>query len=1702
MNKNVVLNAVPAYTANKNKINVNNYHCNVDGTILSGGYDNYYGPHYFRANAVFPLAEAESWEIQFDYQFLKIKAINTPAVFGSASSSVYDSPMLYLYNNTWRYYVPLAYNQWRYQINLNITPVDGQWYRFKIGKTSDFTYYFDYMVKSGDTWPAEYTRVWSDQPTTVNKNIYTKAAMMFLNKGDNPDAYYTNSKIDLNTLKVYINNDLYWSAISDFALDELVYCNKGFAQVGEDVEAVHLLNYLHGNCSELGKVTAVNNDTVTVMVKAEGQSTESPYESHSDVITTSTASPNNKTNSDVVFTITQDTANISTYGTHEAAAVTIAATQDDATIECTTMLDNKPVDYTSSGWSSRQEKPFYGYEIITQPVPTGYTSRIHYGGQDYTETDFPVLCKTKDWVTAWIKDPNDNLVSYKNYEMNISHLIYYQTVTVTCPIESTTISVKVNGQAWSGTSVYAWPGDIVSYTVTKPGYEDWVASYTVPVLPNVSTQTLVVDILYPLPAKYEIETVPAGANVSLVANNKTYSGFSNSNYLLTAKSFYASSSYKIITKVTTVHGTTWNTLFADHGEDYDFGLNSDNNLYWDVYGGGTSLNFVPTNGGSYWIALVRDGSTYSAYILEDTGAYNIDTVPEFRFWTLLRSGSGSSYMFNDAQIDIGNWRGSNYPWLGTVDITNTKIWSDGAIWFDGKTAVEGEDYLNYGCSSTNIYSQDNNAITVPLETSVDWIAAKYGYKTQYGTISVTQPETVTVTLEPGDDSTHAFRTDGTIVEGDKVKINDGMATNADQKWSAYKENTTVIGDYTQDMVVTHVDTENNVAYCAGKPGPDEYDATVEAGEIYHAYTYTDTQTSTSESIYVTDDPVLNTFNEWTQPTLTANGTLGGNSFAVYSSAPIFEYQGYIYEPYCAFDNNSNTCWSPELTNANDPIDLIIYNPNPLKVMALHWEVFDYDRRPVNWEWYGSNDNETYTLISSGTNSSNDFTLNFTPSAAYKYHKFRTLASYNYLNAKQITLTAKEQRTPSTLYNSNFQPLNPQPAFEATTFKQPILNASGTMGGSTFAVSADGVFGSYYTWYPFAANANTDQAYTWAKSGNTGNYYFYNPTPIKVQSIELTNRNEASASRAFTSGTVYGSNDYSTWTELATFTNDNIQENYTWTIDVNATTAYSYYRIFGRNNDGFVGIGKIKINVAGDTITIANEEYKKTPENDIVKGITSTINLQDNTSIHDVTVTTPTQGYHDYTFHAYEPASGTTYYATDNPISLGKFIFDGMINNDCPRVEDAIYQGGSGKYLKMTTTPALSTAESWEIKLKTTYNGGSTYPALMGSTDSSFFHAPHVHFMNGVLKVWISSNGSSWFVEGGATTCPATAGATYYIKYGFEPDPDNTGKYQYYVWWSTVGWEDTGTKDIIRNNTTNRQYCSAPLVFMNIYGNNQNYSGAYYYDGTMDASELTITIDGVTTSFGSMSNPSLLYEKSGDDFVAIDPQPEFIKSAGNLIINDIAYIRNSADDEDKRVFEDPVITFSTTVTKAHNALITDGSYKLVNITVPADKIAIIQSKGANYNPTDFPCLMPLNSSITVAMKDTALSDTFYNYWIWRIHKDYDLHYQEIVFNVNVTDPNIIFKIGTSQVTGNRFYVYPGDSYSYTIKKTGYTPVSGSGTVTYSAKDGKVTTINITMEEAPATELDVTNYNYTQEGDNVMLTEYIGEATEVKVPDVGE
>ena len=140
---------------------------------------------------------------------------------------------------------------------------------------------------------------------------------------------------------------------------------------------------------------------------------------------------------------------------------------------------------------------------------------------------------------------------------------------------------------------------------------------------------------------------------------------------------------------------------------------------------------------------------------------------------------------------------------------------------------------------------------------------------------------------------------------------------------------------------------------------------------------------------------------WTQPTLSSNGTLGGDSFAVATS------------------DNSNTAYyaingtGSGWINNNVNSYYIFYNPIPLCVTQITFSgLYAYMSIYIkSFDLYGSNDNNSWTLIQSfsgGTEAAKTYIVN--NSNSYKYYKIMATDINYYAAIVDLYITADEQIT--------------------------------------------------------------------------------------------------------------------------------------------------------------------------------------------------------------------------------------------------------------------------------------------------------------------------------------------------------------------------------------------------------------------------------------------------------------------------------------------------------------------------------------------------------------------------------------------------------------------------------------------------------------------------------------------------------------------
>lgn len=169
-----------------------------------------------------------------------------------------------------------------------------------------------------------------------------------------------------------------------------------------------------------------------------------------------------------------------------------------------------------------------------------------------------------------------------------------------------------------------------------------------------------------------------------------------------------------------------------------------------------------------------------------------------------------------------------------------------------------------------------------------------------------------------------------------------------------------------------------------------------------------------------------TFGSWTRPNLSANGSMGGTSFAV----SVDNIHDGNYPAWKAVDGNTttgNNCWASG-TNGF-PHWYAFYNPDPLKVTQLQIMNRVYTASYANIQNYQiqiSDNGSSWTTIYTGTNSNNTsgstWTINlssvdYKPSKYFRIYITSRLGNDSYVTIGELKITAQKV-TGATNSNSN------------------------------------------------------------------------------------------------------------------------------------------------------------------------------------------------------------------------------------------------------------------------------------------------------------------------------------------------------------------------------------------------------------------------------------------------------------------------------------------------------------------------------------------------------------------------------------------------------------------------------------------------------------------------------------------------------------
>lgn len=313
------------------------------------------------------------------------------------------------------------------------------------------------------------------------------------------------------------------------------------------------------------------------------------------------------------------------------------------------------------------------------------------------------------------------------------------------------------------------------------------------------------------------------------------------------------------------------------------------------------------------------------------------------------------------------------------------------------------------------------------------------------------------------------------------------------------------------------------------------------------------------------------------------------------------------------------------------------------------------------------------------------------------------------------------------YDGYFNPKVKYYKYVYEDWTQPVLSANGTMGGSSFAVSASSEYDTARPAYgAFDGVTGNDSANCWhSGSGFPSWIQFYNPKPLKVTKLTVTNRGSDGA--FINSYGVSYSDDGETFTEFLTGTSSNQTANGSWEITID-NGVHKYWRLTSKSasgdNSDYTAVAEIDITAQEQTVvesTAADYDYRE-----ILSGKTKSIGIgSQNTNC-------------------------LTHIPEDIKLDLDPLNVTVV---GSPTISSGVVSGFStANYLKIPSK--FNTTDTWEIVGK--FTTGSSFSSSM-----AIFHKEYA------LSVQISSDGKldvyNWGSASHNYSSALSKNTTYWVK---------------------------------------------------------------------------------------------------------------------------------------------------------------------------------------------------------------------------------------------------------------------------------------------------------------------------------------------------
>lgn len=316
------------------------------------------------------------------------------------------------------------------------------------------------------------------------------------------------------------------------------------------------------------------------------------------------------------------------------------------------------------------------------------------------------------------------------------------------------------------------------------------------------------------------------------------------------------------------------------------------------------------------------------------------------------------------------------PWNLYQDWVIATNWATYANYIDGGTPAT----INFTGETTGDIYVNNNLLT---STSTTWVGLNMPYCYYDNSSNTFLYEIVT-----------------NISEGGTKSVN--ISTSSKSKITVSTGVSSLNAIFTIFDIACNASASGSDYYIYAVGSNYEISYFIDGGDNYMDYSGTLTTTGSAVTENVTLTPA--TSQAFTRPNLTANGTLGGESFAVAAEAYSTSSS---YQAYRAVDSSTSTSYYWYSKSGGG--DFTFYNPDAIKVTELTYKYTSTTYRASEITIQASNDGTNwYDIASTYSGSSTTYTSTLTNSKYYKYYKLHCTPSSTYIRLYDMLITAVQK----------------------------------------------------------------------------------------------------------------------------------------------------------------------------------------------------------------------------------------------------------------------------------------------------------------------------------------------------------------------------------------------------------------------------------------------------------------------------------------------------------------------------------------------------------------------------------------------------------------------------------------------------------------------------------------------------------------------